>query len=155
MAINNEITYGLGLGAIMKGKQHPSGLFIPDALLAHTNKTQVGSLPYTTKVLAQDISGGICETGCFPGYADFQSELYGKELLECLEAGSDGETRSRAARLVEWLTVGSGIPGCMHGGGSPDGARMVVKGAEPWERFAEDAKRIAGITADLTEPAKK
>lgn len=153
MAIRNEITYGLGLGAMMLGKKQPAGLFVPNALLAHTNKTQVAKLPYETKVMAQDISGGIAETGCFPSYKDFQSPEYGKELLECLTAGVDGESRARAARLVEWLTVGGGIPGCMHGGGSPDGAKMVVTGSTKWEEYAAHAKRIAGITADLSEPA--
>jgi 4-hydroxybutyryl-CoA dehydratase/vinylacetyl-CoA-Delta-isomerase len=152
MAINNEITYSTGLGAMLVGKAHPSGVWIPDALLAHVNKTQVAKLPYETKVIAQDISGGIAETGCFPSYKDFQSELYGAQLKRALTAGVDGETRARAARLVEWLTVGGGIPGCMHGGGSPDGARMVVKIMEPWEKYAAHAKRIAGITAELAEP---
>ncbi|MDF2499744.1 MAG: abfD [Anaerosporomusa subterranea] len=155
MAINNEITYGVGLGAMLKGKQHGSGLFVPDALLAHVNKTQVAKLPYETKVIAQDISGGIAETGCMPTYQDFQSDLYGKQLLECLEAGTDGESRVRAARLVEWLTVGGGVPGCMHGGGSPDGAKLVVRALSQWEKYAEDAKRIAGITGEIAEPPKK
>jgi 4-hydroxybutyryl-CoA dehydratase / vinylacetyl-CoA-Delta-isomerase len=153
MAINNEITYAVGLGAMLAGKGHPSGLWIPDALLAHVNKTQVAKLPYETKVIAQDISGGIAETGCFPSYKDFQSAVYGDHIEKALTAGVDGESRARAARLVEWLTVGGGIPGCMHGGGSPDGARMVVRAMEPWERFAADAKRIAEISADLSDPA--
>jgi 4-hydroxybutyryl-CoA dehydratase/vinylacetyl-CoA-Delta-isomerase len=153
MAINNEITFGLGLGAMMRGKKQPSGLFVPDPLLAHANKTQVAKLPYETKVLAQDISGGIAETGCFPSFKDFQSPEYGKELFAALTAGVDGETRSRAARLVEWLTVGGGIPGCMHGGGSPDGARLVVRAMTKWESYAAEAKRIAGITAELADPA--
>jgi len=153
MAINNEMTYGLGLGAIMKGKKQPSGLFVPDSLLAHANKTQVAKLPYETKVMAQDISGGIAETGCFPSFKDFQSPEYGKHLFEALTAGAGGETRARAARLVEWLTVGGGIPGCMHGGGSPDGARLVVRAMTKWEEYAAEARRIAGITAELSDPA--
>ena len=155
MAINNEITAGIGLGAIMKGKKQPGGLFVPDALLAHTNKTQVAKLPYVTKVMCQDISGGIAETGCMPSYKDFKTAEYGKKLIECLDAGTDGESRARAARLVEWLTIGGGIPGCMHGGGSPDGAKMVVKAFTKWEDFAADAERIAGITGELAEPAPK
>lgn len=155
MAIRNEITYGLGLGAMVKGKKTASGTFIPSPLLAHTNKTQVAKLPYDVKVMAQDISGGIAETGCMPPYADFQHPEYGKKLIETLTAGTDGESRARAARLVEWLTVGGGIPGCMHGGGSPDGAKLVVKALTKWEDHASDAKRIAGITADLAEPPKK
>lgn len=155
MAINNEVTYGLGIGAMLKGKKHESGLFIPNALLAHTNKTQVATLPYLTKVIAQDISGGVAETGCMPSYADLQSAEYGEELKNALTAGTDGESRARAGRLVEWLTVGGGIPGCMHGGGSPDGAKMVVKSFTQWEKHAANAKRIAGITAELAEPDKK
>lgn len=153
MAINNEITYAVGLGAMLVGQKHPSGLWVPDALLAHVNKTQVAKLPYETKVITQDISGGIAETGCFPSYKDLQSPIYGAELEKALAAGADGETRARAARLVEWLTVGGGIPGCMHGGGSPDGARMVVRAMEPWEKFAAHARRIAGITTELADPA--
>ena len=156
MAINNEITYGVGLGAMLIGKKQKSGLFVPNALLAHTNKTQVAKLPYMTKVMAQDISGGIAETGCFPSYKDMQSPIYGQKLVECLAAGSDGETRAKAARLVEWLTVGGGIPGCMHGGGSPDGAKMVVKAFTKWEEYATMAAKIAGHEP-LVEavPAKK
>lgn len=155
MAINNEITHGLGLGAIAKGTRHESGLWIPDSLLAHVNKTQVARLPYETKVIAQDISGGIAETGCMPSYTDFRSPVYGKHLYKALEAGTDGESRARAARLVEWLTLGGGVPGCMHGGGSPDGAKLVVKALTKWETYAENAKRIAGIKEELSEPSKK
>ena len=155
MAINNEVTYGLGIGAMVRGKQHKSGLFVPDALLAHVNKTQVATLPYQTKVIAQDISGGIAETGCLPSHADFQSPLYGEEVHKALAAGTDGESRARAARLVEWLTVGGGIPGCMHGGGSPDGAKMVVKAFTPWDQLADNARRIAGIQSELPDPAQK
>jgi len=68
---------------MLLGKTHPSGLFVPDPLLAHVNKVQVGRLPYETKVLAQDISGGIAETGCLPSFRDFKSPEYGGELLGC------------------------------------------------------------------------
>jgi 4-hydroxybutyryl-CoA dehydratase / vinylacetyl-CoA-Delta-isomerase len=151
MSILNDIPYGLGVGAMAKGKQHESGLFVPDPFLAHLNKTQVAKLPYTVKVMAQDISGGIAETGCMPSYADFKSLQYGEKLLNTLAAGSDPESRARAARLVEWLTVGGGIPGCMHGGGSPDGAKMVVAAFTKWEEHAANAARIAGIKTKLED----
>jgi 4-hydroxybutyryl-CoA dehydratase/vinylacetyl-CoA-Delta-isomerase len=148
MAINNETTFGLGLGAILQGQAHPSGVWIPDPLLAHINKVQVATLPYETKRLAQEIGGGITETGCFPSWQDLTSPLYGDKLLTALAAVSDGETRARLARLVEWLTVGGGIPGCLNGGGSPDGARLVVRALEPWKKFATNARRIAGLDQD-------
>lgn len=148
MAINNETTFGLGLGAILQGQAHPSGVWIPDPLLAHINKVQVATLPYETKRLAQEIGGGITETGCFPSWQDLTSPLYGDKLLTALAAVADGETRARLARLVEWLTVGGGIPGCLNGGGSPDGARLVVRALEPWKKFATNARRIAGLDQD-------
>ncbi len=145
MAINNETTFGMGIGAIFNGKAHPSGLWIPDPLLSHVNKVLVATLPYENKRIAQEIGGGIVETGCFPSYKDLTSPLYGKALLDSLAAASDGETRARLARLLEWLTVGGGIPGCLNGGGSPDGARVVVRVLEPWKKFAEKARQIAGV----------
>lgn len=151
MSILNEIPYGVGLSAMLKGKNHKSGLFVPNPFLAHLNKTQVATLPYTVKMMTQDIAGGIAETGCMPSYADFVSPQYGAKLLDTLAAGSDPESRARTARLVEWLTIGGGVPGCMHGGGSADGAKMVVKAFTKYEDFANDAARIAGVKMKLED----
>lgn len=145
MAINNETTFGLGVGAIFNGSRHASGLWIPDPLLSHVNKVLVATIPYDTKRIAQELGGGIVETGCFPSYKDLTSPLYGTELLAALAAASDGETRARLARLQEWLTVGGGIPGCLNGGGAPDGARIMVRALEPWQEFAAQARTIAGV----------
>jgi 4-hydroxybutyryl-CoA dehydratase/vinylacetyl-CoA-Delta-isomerase len=157
MAVNNETTYGVGIAAMALGKQHPAGVWVSDSLMAHTNKVHVATLPYETKRICQDIGGGIVETGCFPSYADFQSPIYGKKIASVVKASVrfSAESRARAARLSEWLTVGAGIPGCMHGGGSPDGARMVVKAFTPVDKFAKLAATIAGITEEITEPEKK
>ncbi|WP_130863192.1 4-hydroxyphenylacetate 3-hydroxylase N-terminal domain-containing protein [Bacilliculturomica massiliensis] len=155
MAVNNETTYGLGIGAMYMGKQHPSGAFYPNPLLAHVNKVHVATLPYNTKVLAQEISGGITETGCMPSYQDMMSPVYGKQLIESLRAGVGGEDRIRMARLVEWLTIGGGVPGCMHGGGSPDTAKMVVKGATRWDDYVDYARSLAKVEAPLKEEKKK
>ena len=151
MAVNNEVTFGVGAGAMLLGKLHPSGVFVPDPLLAHVNKVQVGRLPYETKVIAQDISGGIAETGCLPSFKDFEAPEYGDALRAAAAGAEDGETRARLARLVEWLTIGGGVPGCMHGGGSPDGARLAIKGLVNWEGSVANARRIAGVTRELPE----
>jgi 4-hydroxybutyryl-CoA dehydratase/vinylacetyl-CoA-Delta-isomerase len=110
-------------------------------------------LPYQTSVLAQDIAGGIAETGCMPSYKDFQSKKYGHLIKKYLTAKADGETRARAARLVEWCTIGGGVPGCMHGGGSPDGAKLVIRATAKLEDKVEIARRIAGIGEPLLDPA--
>jgi len=154
MSINNQITYGLGAGAIALGKKHRSGAYFADPLTAHTNKVMVATLPYEVKRLTQDIGGGIVETGCMPSYADVSHPEYGPFLKKCLKAGDCSvESRFKAARLSEWLTIGAGVPGCMHGGGSPDGAKLVVRFTTPMEEYAEYARKIMDIPDDIHEPA--
>jgi 4-hydroxybutyryl-CoA dehydratase/vinylacetyl-CoA-Delta-isomerase len=156
MAVNNETTFGLGIGAMALGKRHAAGGWVSDSLLAHTNKVQVATLPYVTKRICQDIGGGIAETGCFPSYADFTHPQNGELVRKAFKAGvnSSAEARARAARLTEWLTLGAGVPGCMHGGGSPDGARLVVKALTPLEDYIGYARRIAGVEEQVPEPKK-
>ena len=155
MEVNNETTFTVGLGAIALGKKHPSGVWFADPVAAHANKVHVATLPYETKRLCQEIGGGIVETGCLPSYQDFTSPDYGKIIQKYIKAGAgSAETRARIARLVEWLTLGAGVPGCMHGGGSPDGARLVVYGSSPLEEYAGYAGRLAGLKENLPEPGK-
>jgi len=155
MAVNNETTFALGVGSIALGSRHPSGIWIPDSLTAHANKVHVATLPYETKRLCQEIGGGIVETGCFPSYRDFMDARYGKLIQKYIQAGScSPQARARAARLSEWLTLGAGVPGCMHGGGSPDGARLVVRSLTPMEKYADMARKLAGITEEIPEPGK-
>lgn len=157
MAINNETTYAGGAGAIYTGKQHKSGAWYPNMLLAHVNKVHVAEMPWNTKMLAQEISGGITETGCMPSYQDMMAPEYGAKILEAMQASDavSGEDRTKMARLVEWLTVGSGIPGCMHGGGSPDTAKAVVKGMTKWDEYVDYARKIADVASPLKEEKKK
>jgi len=145
MSINNETTYGMGVAAAALGRKHPSGVWLPDPLLANVNKVHVATLPYETKILVQDIGGGIAETGCLPSYKDFYDEKYGHLIQKYLKACSSAEDRVKATRLVEWLTVGAGIPGCMHGGGSPEGAKLIIKANMDIEDKVKMAKRLAGI----------
>ena len=155
MAVNNETTFTMGIGSIALGSRHPSGIWIPDSLTSHTNKIHVATLPYETKRLCQEIGGGMVETGCFPSYRDFNDPRYGKMVQKYVKAGPcSAEARARAARLTEWLTLGAGVPGCMHGGGSPDGARLVVRSLLPMEKYAQMAKKLAGIKEEIPDPGK-
>jgi 4-hydroxybutyryl-CoA dehydratase/vinylacetyl-CoA-Delta-isomerase len=155
MAINNETTFAVGIGAAYLGKKHPSGVWFPDTMTANVNKVHVATLPYETKRLAQEVAGGIAETGCMPSFKDLSDPRLGALIKKYLKARSGAETRMRAARLVEWLTVGAGIPGCMHGGGSPDGARMIIRGSIDFERLVAMAARLAEIGEPPEEPKKK
>ncbi len=156
MIINNETTFGMGIASSALGKKHQSGVWIPDSLLSNVNKVHVGKLPYDTKRITQDIAGGIAETGCLPSCKDINDSRYGDLLKKYLSANCSGETRAKIARLIEWLTIGSGVPGCMHGGGSPDGARLVINAKSDIYHYIELAKRLADIKEDIkVEPNKK
>jgi len=155
MELLNETTCTMGIGAIALGRKHKSGVWLADPLTAHANKVHVATLPYETKRLCQEIGGGIAETGCVPSYKDLENPEYGHLIKKYLKAGSgSGETRARIARLIEWLTLGAGVPGCMHGGGSPDGAKMVLFAVSPLEKYVGYAKKIGGIDEDVLEPEK-
>lgn len=155
METANETTFTMGVGAIALGRKHPSGVWLADTKTAHANKIHVATLPYETKRLCQEIGGGIVETGCFPSYQDFTSPQYGHLIQKYVKAGAgSAETRARIARLIEWLTLGAGVPGCMHGGGSPDGARMVVYATSPLEKYVEYARKVGNIQEALPEPSK-
>ena len=155
MHINNETTYGMGIAAAARGRKHPSGAWQCNPLLANVNKVHVATLPYRTSVLAQDIAGGIAETGCMPSYKDFESAKYGHLIKKYMKAKYSAEARTKAARLVEWTTIGAGVPGCMHGGGSPDGAKLVIRGMANLEEKVEAARRLARIEEEIKDPPKK
>ncbi len=155
MTINNETTFGMGVAAGVLGTKHPSGVWIPNTLLSNVNKVHVATLPYETKRIAQEIAGGIAETGCLPSCKDLNDPRYGKLLQKYLQANCSGETRAKIARLIEWLTIGSGVPGCMHGGGSPDGAKLVINASTDIAHDIELAKRLANITEDIKVETKK
>ena len=155
MTINNETTFGMGVAASVLGIKHPSGVWIPNALLSNVNKVHVATLPYETKQLAQDIAGSIAETGCLPSCKDINDPRYGKLLKKYLQANCSSETRAKIARLIEWLTIGSGVPGCMHGGGSPDGAKLVINATTDIAHNIELAKRLANIKEDIQVETKK
>jgi 4-hydroxybutyryl-CoA dehydratase/vinylacetyl-CoA-Delta-isomerase len=155
MHINNETTYGLGIAAGAMGRKHQSGAWQCDLMLSNVNKVHVATLPYETSRLAQEIAGGIAETGCMPSYKDFTSEKYGQMIQKYLKAKSSAEARTRAARLIEWATIGAGVPGCMHGGGSPDGAKLFIRLSGDLERKAELARNLAGIEEEIPDPGKK
>ncbi len=155
MIMNNETTFGMGIAASVMGNKHPSGTWIPDAKLSNVNKVHVATLPYDTKRIAQDIAGGIAETGCLPSCKDINDPKYGELLKKYLKANCEGETRARIARLIEWLTLGAGVPGCMHGGGSADGAKMIINATSDMQALIDLARRIGDIDEDIPAPQKK
>ncbi|MCJ2556895.1 MAG: 4-hydroxyphenylacetate 3-hydroxylase [Candidatus Thermoplasmatota archaeon] len=155
MVANNETTFGMGVAAAVMGEAHPSGSWRTDQLIANVNKLHIATLPYETKRLAQEIGGGIAETGCMPSYADMTDPDYGEVVKKYLKAAAPAVARVKVARLIEWLTLGAGVPGCMHGGGSPDGARLIIQRIAEFDRCIGMAMELAGLEeGDISPPEK-
>ncbi len=155
MVANNETTFGMGVAAAVMGEAHPSGSWRTDQLIANVNKLHIATLPYETKRLAQEIGGGIAETGCMPSYADMTNPDYGEVVKKYLKAAAPAVARVKVARLIEWLTLGAGVPGCMHGGGSPDGARLIIQRIAEFDRCIGMAMELAGLEeGDISPPEK-
>ncbi len=155
MVANNETTFGMGVAAAVMGEAHPSGSWRTNQLLANVNKLHIATLPYETKRLAQEIGGGIAETGCMPSYRDMTDPDYGEMVKKYLKAAAPATARVRVARLIEWLTLGAGVPGCMHGGGSPDGARLIIQRTAEFDRCVGMAMELAGLEEGDVSPPKK
>jgi len=145
MVVDNETLFGVGLAAGYLGSAHESGVFLPDPLLANVSKVNVARLPYETSLLCQEIAGGIGETGCAPSSADLAHPGLGPLVAKYLRAAWPAEDRLRAARLAEYTTIGAGVPGCLHGGGSPDAARLGIRSLLDWEAYLALGRRLAGI----------
>ena len=106
--------------------------------------------------MLQDIGGGIAETGCFPNYVDCIDPVIGPKIMKAIEANPavSAETRARAARLSEWYARAGGLLAFTHGGGSPDAAKLVIRANTPYEKYAELAADIAGITEKVEDPKR-
>jgi len=150
MAILNETLFGCGVAACAMGKKHESGAFFPDDLLSSVTKVHVSTLPYEQSVICQEIAGGVGEVGCVPSYQDFIHPELGKFVKKYCKAKASAEARLRIARLIEFTTMGIGVPGCMHGGGSPEAAKLVIRRALDFDGFyLELAKRLADVSEDI------
>lgn len=156
MTLISETTYGLGLGAMLAGSQHESGVWFADPKIACVNKCYAGKNYAELRRILQEVGGGIAETGCFPNYTDCTDPVIGPKVMGAIQANPavSAETRARAARLSEWYARAGGLLAFIHGGGSPDGAKLVIRATTPYEEYQQMAADIAGITEHVEDPRK-
>jgi 4-hydroxybutyryl-CoA dehydratase/vinylacetyl-CoA-Delta-isomerase len=146
MAHLTETIHGVGLAASTRSRQHASGIWQVDPVLANVCKHNVTRIPYEIVRLAEDLAGGSMAT--LPSLADLEHEELGDALR--LVAGSDA--RARALRLVEYMAYGAGsVPlriECMHGAGSPQAQRIVLERSIDWDARVRRARVLAGLAPD-------
>lgn len=144
----NEQLYACGIASSAEGAPTEAGNYIVNLLLANVCKLNVTRYPYEIVRLMEDIAGGIMVTA--PSEADLKSPIVGK-YVEKYMVGQDvnAEDRLRALRLCENIALGTAAVGyrteSMHGAGSPQAQKIMIKrqGNFGWKKKL--AKRIAGI----------
>lgn len=145
----NEQLYCAGIASSAEGHIMPAGNYMVDLLLANVCKLNVTRYPYEIVRLMEDIAGGIMVTA--PSEADLRSVDVGHYVEKYLVGadGIDAETRLKALRLIENLSLGTAAVGyrteSMHGAGSPQAQKVMIGRQGNFERKKAIAKRIAGI----------
>ncbi len=147
----NEQLYACGIASSAEGSPTKAGNQMVDLLLANVCKLNVTRYPYEIVRLMEDIAGGMMVTA--PSEADLNSEEVGPYIRKYLAGHSvDAENRLRALRLCENLALGTAAVGyrteSMHGAGSPEAQKIMIKRQGDLGMKKELAKRIAHIKED-------
>lgn len=147
MVYYSEAMYATAIGAASEGTAYPSGAWFPDTLLANVSKLNLFWMPYEITKLADEIAGGI--VSCMPSEKDLRGRVTGPYVEKYLKGTYDSttENRMRIVRLLENMTAGAGRISalCMHGGGSPAAARLVLRQLLDLHLKQRWAKDLAGI----------
>jgi 4-hydroxybutyryl-CoA dehydratase/vinylacetyl-CoA-Delta-isomerase len=149
MAQLNETIYAAGIAASHEGHETAAGNWEPDVLLANVCKQNVTRFPYEMGRLAQDLAGGNVVT--LPSEQDWRHPEVGPLLDKYLRGREDVPTehRLRALRLIENMTLGRNAVGylteSLHGAGSPQAQRVVIRRQMDLEGKKALARRLAGI----------
>lgn len=145
----NETIYGCGIAASYQGYETKSGAYIADEMLANVCKHNVTRMPYEIGRLSQDLAGGLVTT--LPSEKDLNHPEIGGLLEKYLKGRADIKTedRVRMLRLIENMTMGRNAVGylteSMHGAGSPQAQRILIRKFMQIEYKKRLAKALAGI----------
>jgi 4-hydroxybutyryl-CoA dehydratase/vinylacetyl-CoA-Delta-isomerase len=144
----NEQLYCAGIASSCEGYKTAAGNYMVDLLLANVCKLNVTRYPYEIARLAEDIAGGLMVTA--PSEEDLRSAEVGAYVKKYLiGAGVDAETRLRALRLIENLSLGSAAVAyrteSLHGAGSPQAQKVMIGRQGNFEGKKALAKRLARI----------
>jgi len=146
MLKTTEAIYGCSIAASVEGKPTESGIYVVDTVLANTSKLYEGKELHEVIRMMIEIAGGMVAD--VPSDKDFENPEIGPLLQKYLKGveGVSTEDRVRLFRLIEKLAFESrDIVSNIHGAGSPETHRMMVRLNSDMEAKKKMAKRLAGI----------
>jgi 4-hydroxybutyryl-CoA dehydratase/vinylacetyl-CoA-Delta-isomerase len=145
----NETLFACGIACSAQGSQTPAGNYLIDLLLANVCKQNVTRFPYEIARLLQDIAGGLFVT--MPSAKELESPET-RRIIEKYLVGAEGVNtlnRIKMMRLIENLTLGRAAVGylteSMHGAGSPQAQRIMIRRLANIEAKQHYAKSLARI----------
>lgn len=150
MVMTAETLFGLSLAAGTLGFRHPSGIWIPNPLAAHTCKFQCTKMPFNAVMYAREIMAGSGETA--PSEIDMRSPIVGKICQKAFNGGNpnyDAFDRLRATRFIEHMARGSNWTAmALHGGGNSEASRLMASRFTDWKLLQDMIKVATGINKD-------
>jgi 4-hydroxybutyryl-CoA dehydratase/vinylacetyl-CoA-Delta-isomerase len=150
MMMAASTAYGCSIGAAAEGKQHPSGVFLPDAVIANSGLSYIRSLMPNHLAHLHDIAGGLIST--MPTEADWENPELREYIEEGLRGSSDFSTEDRlrvmnlAQDLAASRLTGTLLGFTINAAGSPDTNKIITRRLYDLEGAKEIAGEIAGIS---------
>jgi 4-hydroxybutyryl-CoA dehydratase / vinylacetyl-CoA-Delta-isomerase len=149
MMMAASAAYGCALGSALEGKIHPSGVFLPDPVIANSGLSAIRSLLSAHLAHIHDIAGGLLVT--MPTEADWNNPELRPHIEEALAGSPDYtvEERLKVMALAQDLAA-SRLTGTLLGfsinaAGSPVTNKIVVQNLYDLDEKIRIAKQIAGI----------
>jgi 4-hydroxybutyryl-CoA dehydratase/vinylacetyl-CoA-Delta-isomerase len=149
MMMAASTAYGCSLGAAMEGAMHPSGVYLPDAVIANSGLSYIRSLLGPHLAHIHDIGGGLIVT--MPTEADWNNPDLRKHIENALAGNTTYtvEERLKVMNLAQDLAAsrltGSLLGFTINAAGSPATNKVVVQSLYDLDEKIRIAKEIAGI----------
>ncbi len=149
MMMTAEAGFGCSLGAAANARQHPSGVWMPDALITNSGLHAIRSTVGRHLEHLHDIAGGLVAT--MPTEADWNNPELRKYIDKALRGSAEytTEERLRALNLVQDLaasrTTGTILAFTVNAAGSPATNQVVVRRLYDLEKRIRYAKEISSI----------
>ena len=149
MMMQAEVAYGCAVGAAEDGYQHPSGVWVPNALIANSGLNYIRGHVGDHLAILHDIAGGIIVT--MPTELDYKNPAT-KEYMDTYLHGSNDfttEERLRVLSLVQEVGAsrftGYFLGWAINAAGSPMTNEIVVRAGYDLEKRIKIAKGYAKI----------
>lgn len=149
MMLATSVALGCSIGAAAEGRNHSSGVYLPDAVIANSGLSHIRSKLPEHLAHIHDIAGGLITT--MPTEEDWKNEEIRGYIEETLRGSPKYSTEERlkvmnlAQDLAASRLTGTLLGFTINAAGSPVTNNIVVRNLYDLEMAKDIAREIAGI----------